>query len=122
VNSLKTDDPALTAAMFLMALAVERCRERRNPNFSIELGEGIVRSTHSGSEAPHPVGLQVIDTVDCCAWIVDCGRNCLQCNINDLEHAKFDVLLHGPHRPDNKRGPQFDATFLCEAVFSRNGK
>jgi hypothetical protein len=50
VNSLKTDDPALTAAMFLMALAVERCRERRNPNFSIELGEGIVRSTHSGSD------------------------------------------------------------------------
>ena len=48
MNSLKTDDPALTAAMFLMALAVERCRERRNPNFSIELGEGIVRLTHSG--------------------------------------------------------------------------
>jgi hypothetical protein len=24
------------------------CRERRNPNFSIELGERIVRSTHSG--------------------------------------------------------------------------
>jgi hypothetical protein len=47
---VKTDDPALTAAMFLMALAVERCRERRNPNFSIELGEGIVRSTHSGSD------------------------------------------------------------------------
>jgi hypothetical protein len=33
LNSLKTDEPALTAAMFLMALAVERRRERRNPNF-----------------------------------------------------------------------------------------
>jgi hypothetical protein len=57
VNSLKTDDPALTAAMFLMALAVERCRERRNPNFSIELGEGIVRSTHSGSHKEEIKGL-----------------------------------------------------------------
>src|ERR1700730_12141812 len=52
---------------------------------------------------------QLIDTVDCCAWIVDRGRYCLQCDIDDLQHTKFDVLLHRAHRPDNERGSQFGA-------------
>jgi hypothetical protein len=32
------------------------CRERRNPNFSIELGDEVVRSTHSGGLRNVPFG------------------------------------------------------------------
>jgi hypothetical protein len=40
----------------LMRGCRERCRERRNPNFSIELGDEVGRSTHSGGLRNVPFG------------------------------------------------------------------
>src|SRR5277367_4067317 len=52
---------------------------------------------------------ELIDTIYRRAWIVHRGRDCLQCNIDDLQYAKFDILLQRTHWPDIDRGSQFRA-------------
>ena len=51
---------------------------------------------------------ELIHAADGSAWVVDRGRYRAQRNVDDLDDAKLNVLLHGARRPDVEGGDQVE--------------
>src|SRR5208282_4224076 len=63
---------------------------------------------------------ELIDAADRCRGIVDRGRERPQRDINDLDDAELDVLLHRPRRADVNRRQQLEHLPFGDAVAARH--
>ena len=63
---------------------------------------------------------ELIDAADRGTGIINRRRNGAQSNVDDLDDAEFNVLLHRPHRADIERSGQFHGTVAIQSAASRN--